>query len=161
MNRLICIVLICLFCASCSQEGGDEHASRASEAVLRTSEANTHLQEREYQAALTAMGEALALTPENAEVRLLYCMLLERTGEAAPAARVCYESVVSQLSQHPSQPCEQNINCVVAALMAGSDDADARKEYFLALPAPDAEAEIRRHVLGDFDRQAYLNTILP
>ncbi len=161
MSRLIHIVLLCFLSASCSQEGTDKHASRESQALLKAFQASTHLQEREYQAALAAMEEALALTPENAEFRLLHCMLLERTGEAAPVTRVCYESVVSRLSQDPGQPCEQNINCVVAALMAGSDDADARKEHFLALPAPDAEAEIRRHVLGDFDRQEYLNTILP
>lgn len=161
MNRLIHIVFICLLCASCSQEGGDKHASQAAEAVLKASEANIHVQEREYQAALTAMGEALALTPENAEFRLLYCMLLEKTGEAAPATRVCYEKVVSRLSEDPSQPCEQNMNCVVAALMAGSNDANARKEQFLSLPVPDAEAEMRRYVLGDFDRQEYLDIILP
>ena len=161
MNRLIYTVLICFFCASCSQEGEGQHASRASEALAKTSQANAHLQEREYQSALAAMKDALALTPENAEFQLLYCMLRERTGEAAPAVKDCYESVVSLLSQDASQPCEQNMNCVVAGLMAGNDDAEARKEHFLALPASDPEAEIRRYVLGDFDRQVYLNTVLP
>lgn len=161
MNRLIHIVLICFVCASCSQEASDKPVSHASQALLKASQANAHVQEREYQAALTVMGEAVALTPENAELQLLYCMLRERTGEAAPAARDCYESVVSLLSRDASQPCEQNMNCVVAGLMAGSDDAEARKESFLALPASDPEAEIRRYVLGDFDRQVYLSTILP
>lgn len=161
MIRLVYVVLFCILSVSCSKDGRDQHADRASEALAKASEASAHVQEREYQSALTAMKEALILTPENAEFQLLHCMLRERNGEAAPAARDCYESVVSLLSQDASQPCEQNMNCVVAGLMAGSDDAEARKEHFLALPVSEPEAEIRRYVLGDFDRQVYLNTILP
>jgi len=125
------------------------------------SQANVHIQQRQYQQAFADMKAATKLAPDNPEYALLYCMLKERIGEPLPEAQACYANVVERLSQDDGTACASNINCVVADLMAGGTDAERRKVFFLGLPASEAESEMRHFLLDDFDRKQYLHTILP
>lgn len=161
MKKILAVVTLCVLCVSCSQERNAQKASQASEAALQVANANDHIQKREYRAALSPLESALSLSPDNSEYQFLYCLLLERSGEADPAVKTCYMEVINQLSRGSTQACEQDMNCVVAALMAESEKAEALKQHFLALPAPEVEAEMRKHILNEFDRQKYLSTILP
>jgi len=146
----------------CSQEGSSDHPTPdTSQAALWVSNASSHIKQQEYLAALSDMETALALSPQNNEYRFLYCLLQERTGEPRQEAKTCYAQVAESLSSDPSVPCETDMNCVIAELMAESELAEVRKHQFLSLPAAEPESEMRRHVLGEFDRTAYLRTILP
>lgn len=116
---------------------------------------------QDYLGALSDMETAVTLAPQNTEYRFLYCLLKKRTGEPRHEAKACYAEVATSLSDNASVPCDENMNCVIAELMAESELAETRKHQFLSLPAAEAESEMRRNVLEDFDRTAYLNTILP
>jgi len=106
------------------------------------------------------MADAIVLDPANTEYRLLHCLLLERTEAALAETKRCYADVVNLFSKE-GPPCDQNMNCVIASLLAESDQAEATKRAFLAQPVPQAEAEMRQYVLEDFDRRSYLNAIFP
>lgn len=162
MKALLQFLLISFLYIGCSQESPSDNPTRdASQAALRVSNATSYIQEQDYHAALSDMEAALALAPQNTEYRFLYCLLKERTNEPRHEAKACYAEVAESLSNNPSLPCETNMNCVIAELMAESELAETRKHQFLSLPAAKAESEMRRHVLDEFDRTAYLRTILP
>lgn len=161
MKKILAVMTLCVLCASCSQQNNPQKASEALEAAQQVADANNHIQKREYRAALSLLENALSLSEDNSEYQFLYCLLLERTGEADSAVKTCYMEVVKHLSRDSTQACAQNMNCVLAALMAESEKAEALKQHFLTLPAPEVEVEVRKHVLNEFDRQQYLNTILP
>lgn len=162
MKALLPFLLISFLCIGCSQESPSDNPTQdASQAALRVSNATSYIQEQDYHAALSDMEAALALAPQNTEYRFLYCLLKERTGEPLHEAKACYAEVSESLSNNPSLPCETNMNCVIAELMAERELAETRKHQFLSLPAAEAESEMRRYVLDEFDRTAYLRTILP
>lgn len=155
-------LLISFLCIGCSEENPSDNAALASpQASLKISNATSRIQQQDYLAALLDMEAAVALAPQSTEYRFLYCLLKERTGEPRHEARACYAEVTESLSNDSSLPCEQNMNCVIAELMAESELAETRKHEFLSLPASEPESEMRRHVLEGFDRTAYLRTILP
>lgn len=129
------------------------------QAVLFASDANAHIRNQQYHQALTDIEAALTLAPHHAKNRFLYCMLKERVGEPLPQA--CYAQVVEELSQNSDTPCEANLNCVVADLMAEGEHALERKEQFLNLPASEVETEVWHYLLDDFERDRYLHMILP
>lgn len=128
-------------------------------AATLASQASQHIQNQRYQEALTDIDAVLALVPNHTEYRFLQCMLQERAGEDPSAAKSCYTKVVEQLSEN--KPCETDINCVVADLMAEGPEAEVRRQRFLALPATTAESEIHHFVIDEFNREKYLETILP
>ena len=88
-------------------------------------------------------------------------MLRERADESFSRSKDCYAQVVKLLSPNGDTPCEANLNCVVADLMAEGDHASERKEHFLSLPASEVESEVHHFLLDDFERGRYLRTILP
>lgn len=162
MKALLPFLLISFLCLGCSQESpSDNPPPDSSKASLKVSNATSRIQEQDYLAALSDMETAVTLAPQNTEYRFLYCLLKERTGEPRHEAKACYAEVAASLSDNASVPCDENMNCVIAELMAESELAETRKHQFLSLPAAEAESEMRRHVLEGFDRTAYLNTILP
>lgn len=143
----------------CTDGQVGSHAGAPQQAAGLISLASNHIHERQYQEALTDINAALALTPEHAEYRFLHCLVEERLGEPLPLAKACYAEIVSQLSNDGE--CKESMNCVIADLMANGVHAESRKKQFLSLPASDEELEVRHHVLDGFDRDEYLNTILP
>ena len=176
MNKAGGLVLLlgCLIGTAGTAENGDETLApeqfsapnegvpQASQApAIFVSEANTHIQSQQFQQALADIEAALTLAPGNSEYRFLRCLLKERLGEPLSLAKTCYTQVVDQLSQGGDNLCETNINCVAADLMAEGSQAERRKQRFLALPASAVESEMRHYVLDGFDRDEYLNTILP
>jgi len=162
MKALLPFLLFSFLYIGCSQESPSDNPTQdASQAVLRVSNATSYIEEQDYHAALSDMEAAVTLAPQNTEYRFLYCLLKERTGEPRHEAKACYAEVAANLSNNPSVPCEKNMNCVIAELMAESELAERRKHQFLTLPTAEAESEMRRHVLEGFDRKKYLRTILP
>lgn len=127
-------------------------------AATLASQASQHIQNQRYQEALTDIDAALTLVPNHTEYRFLQCMLQERAGYLS-AAKSCYTKVVEQLSEN--KPCKIDINCVVADLMAEGPEAEVRRQRFLALPATTAESEMHHFVIDEFNREKYLETILP
>lgn len=123
--------------------------------VLR---ANLHTQRRQYELALADISATAKLLPDEPQYRLLACLLAERRGQAG---RTCYDQVVALWGRDGSSPCEMDLNCVIADLMAESPHARQRRDQFLALPATETEAQLRHFILDDFDRQRYLKSILP
>lgn len=161
MKALLPFLLISFLCIGCSPESPSDNPTQdASQAVLKVSDATSHIQEQNYHVALSNMEAALALAPQNTEYRFLYCLLKERTGEPLEA-KDCYADVVAILSKTPGVPCEQNMSCVVAELMAESELAETQKQLFLSLPTTEEESAVRKHLLDEFDRKEYLRTILP
>ena len=162
MKALIPFLLISFLCIGCSKENPSGNpAPDAAQAALRVSNATSRIQEQDYLAALSDMEAAAALAPQNMEYRFLYCLLKERTGEPRAEAKACYAEVAERLLNNPGLPCEKNMNCVIAELMAESELAEKRKHQFLSLPTSEPESEMRRHVLEGFDRTTYLKAILP
>lgn len=162
MKALVPFLLICFLCIGCSQESlSDNPAPESSQASLKVSNATRRIQQQDYLAALSDMEAAVALAPQNTEYRFLYCLLKERTGEPRTEAKACYAEVAESLSNDPRLPCEKNMNCVIAELMAESELAEALKQQFLSLPTSEPESEMQRHVLEGFNRASYLRTLLP
>lgn len=162
MKALPTLLLISFLCLGCNQESPSGSSLQdSSPAAPIVDNATSHIQKRDYHAALSDMEAAVKLAPQNTEYQFLYCMLKERTGEPSNEAKACYAEVVENLASDPGLPCENNMNCVIAELMAESDLAETHMQQFLSLPAAEPESEIRRYVLEGFDRNAYLRTILP
>jgi|SRR5690554_5115461 len=161
MSRMLIAGLLCLSLMACSSEDAAERAADEDKAARLVEQASELIQEREYQAAVAPMTDAIALAPANTEYQLLRCFLLERTGTALAETKRCYTDVVDLFSKAPDRPCNQDMNCVIASLMAESDQAEATRTAFLEEPASQAELEVRRYVLEGFNRQAYLNTLFP
>mgnify|MGYP006402136853 FL=1 len=175
MKNLLIPFFFCLVGTGCTVEqdnekGNSETVSAAQngtppdkvrEASELMSQVNVHIQNQQYLQALTDAEAALALAPDHAENRFLYCMLRERADESFSRSKDCYAQVVKLLSPNGDTPCEANLNCVVADLMAEGDHASERKEHFLSLPASEVESEVHHFLLDDFERGRYLRTILP
>ena len=162
MKALPLVLLTCSLCGGCSQETPPANAGPSTSlAALRAMDATAHIEEQDYHSALSDMEAALIHAPQNTEYQLLYCMLKERTGKPSNEAKACYAEVAENLSSDPGLPCENNMNCVIAELMAESDLAETHMQQLLSLPAAEPESEMRRYVLEGFDRTAYLRTILP
>ncbi len=162
MKALVPFLLSSFLCIGCSRENpSDNPAPDSSQASLKVSNATSRIQQQDYLAALSDMEAAVALAPQNTEHRFLYCLLKERTGEPRAEAKACYAEVAERLLNNPGLPCEKNMNCVIAELMAESELAEKRKHQFLSLPTSEPESEMRRHVLEGFDRTTYLKAILP
>lgn len=160
MNRILAIGLLCLNLMACGSEDAPKRTSDQNRAALLVRQASEHIPQGRYQAAIAPMADAIVLEPANTEYRLLHCLLLERTEAALAETKRCYADVVNLFSKE-GPPCDQNMNCVIASLLAESDQAEATKRAFLAQPVPQAEAEMRQYVLEDFDRRSYLNAIFP
>jgi len=107
------------------------------------------------------MSSAISIAPNIAEDYFLYCMLKERTGEGSTEIKACYEKVVTLISQDKPGSCKENINCIIADLMAEGPQAKARKREFLAQPVKSTEAEIGHYLLDGFNRKSFLRSILP
>lgn len=161
MSRILAAGLLFLGLMACSSEDAAEGAADEDKTARLVEHASELIQEREYGAAVAPMTDAIALEPANTEYRLLRCFLLERTGTAFAETKRCYTDVVDVFSRGPDRPCNQDMNCVIASLMAESDQAEATRKAFLEEPAPQAEMEVRRYVLEGFDRQAYLDMLFP
>lgn len=175
MKNLIILFLFSLVATACTFESDNEQGNnqrapsernevpsdKARQASELMSQVNGHIQSRQYQQALTDAEAALAIVPDQAENRFLYCMLQERVNDSMSGGKDCYAKVVEELSQNSDSPCEANLNCVVADLMAEGDHSLKRKEHFLSLPASDAESEVHHYLLDDFERDRYLHMILP
>lgn len=174
MKPIYFLLLACLICVGCTEDKGagdlavedGEHTGSVSsqsdasqQAACLMSLASNHIHEQQYQKALTDIDAALVLVPKHTEYRFLHCLVKERLGEPLPLAEACYAQIVSELFD--AGECKENMNCVIADLMAGGADAESRKKQFLALPASAEELELRHHVLDGFDRDEYLNTVLP
>jgi len=162
MKALIALFLTSFLCLGCNQESSSDNSPQnASGAVQLVTSATSYIHKQDYHAALSDMEAAVKLAPQNTEYRFLYCMLKERTGEPSDEAKACYAEVAESLLSDPDLPCEKNMNCVIAELMAESELAETHMQQFLSLPAAEPESEMRRYVLEGFDRNAYLRTILP
>ena len=174
MKPICFLLLVLLACMGCIEDKGagdlavvgGEHTrtignqSDASQQASRLmSLASNHIHEQQYQKALTDIDAALALLPGHTEYRFLHCLVKERLGEPLPLAEACYAQIVGELFD--ADDCKENMNCVIADLMAGGAHAESRKRQFLALPASAEEVEVHHHVLDGFDRDEYLNTVLP
>ena len=169
MKNMIVLLTILLTVVACTAETGSGidaalsggFPDKAEQVSALVSQANNHIQSQQYQRALNDIESALSLAPEHAENRFLYCMLKERVGERLALTQACYAQVVEKLSKNSEMPCQANINCVVADLMAGGDKAQELKSAFLSLPASEVESEMRHYLLDDFERERYLRMILP
>lgn len=172
--KMIAILSFAIFCIGCTAGPDDEvsvserfsdqiddSSDAARQAALLASKASDHIQGRQYRKALADIHAALAFAPEHTEYRFLYCLLNERVGEPRDIVRACYAKVVEQLSQGDDELCEADMNCVVADLMAEGAGAELRRQRLLAMPVTDAESEMRHYLLEIFDRDIYLNQILP
>lgn len=159
------VVLLLLYLAgvfASAHVAGRDHLSvdydRASNVVA---EVQSYIQRQDYSQALVKLEATSALRSGDMDYQFLYCMLKERVDEPMSQAKACFANVVNELSKNSAPPCEANLNCVVADLMAEGDNSLKRKEHFLSLPASDAESEVHHYLLDDFERDRYLHMILP
>src|SRR5690554_7624348 len=133
MKALPLVLLTCSLCGGCSQETPPSTAEPSTSlAALRAMDATIHIEEQDYHSALSDMEAALIHAPQNTEYQLLYCMLKERTGKPSNEAKACYAEVAENLSSAPGLPCENNMNCVIAELMAESDLAETHMQGLVA-----------------------------
>ncbi|MBF8768104.1 hypothetical protein IR009_23200 [Pseudomonas putida] len=160
MKYIITLLFLAMLSTACTAERDDAQQSSPRHTDL-ISKATSHIQRQQYQQALSDVDAALSLAPHNSEYRFLHCLLKERLGQPLSLAKDCYAQLVEQFSRGGDAQCDKNMNCVIADLMAEGPQAEARRQRFLALPASAAESEVRHYVLDGFDRDQYLNTILP
>ncbi|CAG9170679.1 hypothetical protein LMG23992_01721 [Cupriavidus laharis] len=152
--------------------GGDQQArEKSAEALLDQAlrqdprhvpslltRAELRIRLHDYAGALADNDTAIGIRGQTPTLSMMRCMLRERLGAAAPTA--CYETVV-RLSERDSRPCREDLNCVVAALMADAPDAQAYRDHFLAMPRTGADQAVADGLLRGFSRERYLHSVLP
>lgn len=124
----------------------------------RLTRASLRAHRQDFAGALTDVEAALSLRGSDKSLALMRCMLIERQRQAPPHA--CYVNVV-KLYRQTSGSCADDLNCVVAASMADMPEASAFRRHFLSRDMPSADVALAASVLRDFDREAYLRSILP
>lgn len=130
-----------------------------SELSERLAQVDSYITQRQYAQASSKLDSAIEYLPEHMEYRFLQCLLKERAGGLTPQASQCYSTLVDMYSSQ--KPCEIDVNCVIADLMAQGEQATSRKEQFLDQSHSSLENEVYRYLLESFDRQHYLNSVLP
>jgi hypothetical protein len=182
-------LLLCLWLAACSiseqspkalQEeavrvlalGGDEQAhEKSAEALLDqalsqdprhvpslVTRAALRIRRHDYSGALADNDTAIGIRGQTPALSMMRCMLRDRLGTASPTA--CYRQVVL-LHERDARPCQEVLNCVVAALMANVPDAQANRDHFLALPRSGPDQAVAEGLLRGFNRERYLRSVLP
>lgn len=116
------------------------------------------IRQHDYAGALTDNDAAVGIRGRTPTLSMMGCMLRERLGTASPAA--CYEKVVV-LYEHDGRACQEDLNCVVAALMANAPDAGRYRDHYLEMPRPEPDQAIAEGLLRGFNRSSYLHSLLP
>lgn len=111
-----------------------------------------------YSGALADSDAAARLRGQTSTLSMMRCMLRERLGAASATA--CYQAVVG-LHQRSTAPCQEDLNCVVAALMANAPDANRYRDHYLTVQRPTVDQAVAEGLLRDFDRESYLRSVLP
>jgi uncharacterized protein HemY len=108
--------------------------------------------------ALADIDAAFVMLRWDPVLSALRCMLRERVGADAPLA--CYANVLD-MYRNAGIDCGTDLNCVLAASMASTQDAVALRDRYLSGALSPADLAIAELVLRDFDRKSYLHSILP
>jgi len=113
---------------------------------------------QDFAGALADVDAVIAIRGRAPMSSTLRCLLRERLGADAPLA--CYANVLD-MYRNAGIDCGTDLNCVLAASMASTQDAATLRDRYLSgalSPSDLSDAEV---VLRDFDRKTYLHSILP
>lgn len=120
--------------------------------------AELRIRQHNYSGALADSDAAIMIRGQTPTLSMMRCMLRERQGTASPTA--CYATVV-ELHRSSAVPCQEDLNCVVAALMANAPGANGYRDHYLAMQRPAADQAVAEGLLRGFSRESYLRSVLP
>ncbi|KIH78136.1 hypothetical protein SAMN05660860_03201 [Geoalkalibacter ferrihydriticus] len=113
-----------------------------------------------YKTAKHVLDDVLELD-RDLSLLMLRCMLGERTGENGLYVQRCYQQVAEAYSEIDGEDPLNEINRVGALLFARAPQAQLEAEKLMeSLKGTELE-DISLILFKDFDREAYLSTILP
>lgn len=118
---------------------------------------NMLLQLHQYQEALADLRKLNTRAPST-ENKLMECMLQERLESTIPTS--CYQEALQLYTMQETQPSDE-INTVVTALLANTNNAKAQAQTLIDKTTNVDQKEQYQFILNDFDRENFIRTVLP